>query len=693
MRHPFRLLPLTLALLTAYGHADETLLAPVTVTTAMRAEQDITSTPAPIQLISADEIQAMGATTLRDILESSAGNYVSPSGTNLQIRGLGNSDTVYLLDGRRIKGEFSNTYEMERIAASMIERIEILRGPASVLYGSDALGGVVNIITRRPSSGLTGGFDVQLGANDHGNGERASFSGDIAGGNERIRYRLYASSLHREPYGEAETTTVTVPQAGVQIAPSAHPNPLINGRLKNNYDVDVEYRDKARVDTIGGSLEWQLNDALKLGFDLNYLQEERESNFVSSRYATTVIAAGRPIQAANIPARQYDDNNRLDTAITVDWKASEQVDLRYRLHYGRYEKDRAIYALPWADLGYTSRAASVSSTNRSTLEHTVHELGSVWRPLAGHTIVGGLERRKNETDSTAYIADPRTFSSAFIQHDWRLLPQVNLVYGLRHDDDSVGGSRLSGQLGAVWKLSPLARLRANYAQGFKAPDDRSLYVDQVNPSGVPMLGAQVINAAAGKTTANTLKPETSETIELGIAGGRQGWNYGINVFRSVIDDRIEQVRETSGALSYNTFRNISQARIKGLEIEGGMPLARNLRARLALSMLKAENAETGERLLNTPEKIANLSFDFTPSDNWMLQASIRHVGDQTYSGTTGIATADDYTLLNFKASYMPATMRGVEIYGGVNNLLNEKIDKVLGSDPGPYAYLGLRYRF
>lgn len=684
---------LALAALTSISHAQDTLLEPVLVTTATRSEHDIATTPAPIQLIDEAEIQASGAANLREVLDVAGGVYVSPSGTNLQIRGLGHADTVYLLNGRRLKGEFSNTYELERIAASMIERIEILRGPSSLLYGADALGGVVNIITRRPAAGREVGVDVQYGANDRGDGSRAAAAVDLRGGSDDLSFMLYANALRRQPYGEMETAKVTVAQSGVQVLPSSHGNAAIRNRLQDSYAVDVEYRDQADVDTVGGTLDWRLAPGLRLGLDLNYLQEQRESNFISSRYATTVVASGKALQAANIPARQYDDNERLDVAASLDWKASENLDLRYRLHYGRYEKDRVVYALPWADLGYASQAASASSINKSTLEHLVHELGGVWRAAAGHTLVGGLEHRSNETESTAYAADTRNFRSAFLQHEWQFLPQVNLVYGLRHDDDSVGGSQLSGQAGAVWRLAPLLRLRANYAQGFKAPDDRSLYVNQVNPSGVPMLGAEVIEPDKGKTSAHALRPESSETVELGLAGDARGWHYAITAFHTTIDDRIEQVREGSGSLTYNTFRNISQARIRGLESEATIPLAAGLRARLAATVLNAESRESGERLLNTPERLASVGLDYAPAEHWMLQAIVRHTGDQDYSGTDGTERAAAYTLLHLKASYLPPSAKGLEIYGGINNVLDEEVDTALGSDPGPYLYVGMRYRF
>ena len=677
------------------GSASEASIAlpTVYVTTATRTAHDITTTPAPIQLIDSSDVQAAGATTLRNILDLAPGLYVSPSGANLQIRGLGHSDTVYLIDGRRIEGEFSNSFELERIVAPMIERIEIVRGPASMLYGADALGGVVNIITRRPTTGLEGSVDVQYGANDGGDGARALFSADLRGGLEDLSFSLYASRLSRRPYAERETARVGVAQSGVQVAPSAHSNSQVRNRLPDSYVVDVDYRDRSDVETLGGTLEWRFRPDLKLTLDLNAMREEREGTYISSRYATNFTASGKTIQAANIPARQFDDNERLDTAATLDWSVMDGLDLRYRLHYSRYDKDRVVHAVHYADLGYATRQDSASSINRSTMTQWINELTAVWRPVDAHTLVGGFEHRDNDVDSTAYEVDARTFDSTFIQHEWRILPSLNAVYGARYDDDSVGGSHLSLQAGGVWSPSPLARVRANFAQGYKSPDDRSLYVDQVNPQGVAMLGAEVINPDQGKTSAHDLDPESSDTLEIGLAGGTTTWDYGVTLFQTSVTDRIEMVREGTGLATYNTFRNISEARIRGVEAEGSLSLTRDLRARAAITHLEAENRTSGDRLLNTPGTLASLALDYALGADWLLQAIVRYTGEQDYLGTAGTETAAGYTLVHFKASYSPLALAGLEIHGGIDNLLDEKIDPALGSDPGPYAYLGLRYRF
>ncbi|EGV30321.1 TonB-dependent receptor plug [Thiorhodococcus drewsii AZ1] len=677
----------------ADAEVESVALPTVYVTTATRTEHALATTPAPTQVIDEADILSSGATTLRGVLDLAPGLYVSPSGGNLQIRGLGGSDTLYLLDGRRIQGEFSNTFELERISASMIQRIEIVRGPASMLYGADALGGVVNIITKRPTTGLEGSVDIQYGANDRGDGERANFSADLRGGGEQFGFSLYASHLNRQPYSERERAWVKVPRSGSLISPSSHPNGMIRKGLPDSYEVDVDYRDQADVDTVGGTLEWRFNPDLKLTLDLNAMHEEREGTYVSSRYATNYRAAGKRIQAASIPATQFDDNDRMDTAVTLDWSVMEGLDLSYRLHYGRYEKDRVVYAVHYADLGYSTRDASASSVNRSTMTQWTNELTAVWRPNAAHTLVGGLEHRDKEVDSTAMDLDTRTFDSVFLQDEWQLLPSLNVVYGTRYDDDSVGGSHLSFQAGGVWALSPLARIRANFSQGYKSPDDRSLYVNQVNPQGVPMLGAEVIAPDQGKTSAHTLDPESSDTFEVGMAGGTTRWDYGVTLFQTKVEDRIERVRERTGLMIYNTFRNISEARIRGVEAEGSIGLTDDLRARLAFTHLDTENRSTGDPLLDTPETLANVTMDYSPGADWLLQAILTYTGEQRYSGTDGIETVAGYTLVHLKASYNPPTLHGVELYGGIDNLLDEKIDTALGSDPGPYAYLGARYRF
>ncbi|RKT44911.1 TonB-dependent receptor plug domain-containing protein [Thiocapsa rosea] len=464
------------------------------------------------------------------------------------------------------------------------------------------------------------------------------------------------------------------------------------GIRTDSYQANVDYRDQARIDTLDGTLDWQVNDAIALGLTLNYMQETRKDDFINSRYQSNFQQQGRPVMVANVPAQQENDNYRIDAATTLDWSPSARLEFSYRLHYSYYDKDRQIFAIPYADLGYATRSESVSSINKTRKTQWVNDLLAVWRPSDGQTVTAGLEHRDNDIDSTAFFAD-RSFSSAFLQHQWQILPKLNLVYGGRYDDDSVGGSNLSLQAGGVYRLAPLARLRANYAQGFKAPQDRDLVVNQVNPQGFPMLGSEVIAPEFGKTSAQNLDPEKSETIEFGLAGDTAILGYQVSLFHTQVEDRIQMVREGQGLQSYNTFRNVGETRIQGIEAEGSVQLTDTLRVRASATRFSTENLDTDEPLLRTPETLANLTLYFSPGREWLLQLITTYTGEQRYSSTDGIETAAGYTLVNLKASYQPTAVAGLELYAGIDNLLNEAVDTGIGSNPGPFGYLGVRYRY
>ncbi|WP_200197157.1 TonB-dependent receptor plug domain-containing protein [Halorhodospira abdelmalekii] len=123
-------------------------LTPVTVTAPTRSERARKQSPGSIEVITAEQIERSGATMLDEVLRSQSSLFVSPDGFSHALRGAAREDTVILIDGRRVIGEPSRRYELNRIPAGRIERIEIVKGPGSVLYGSDALGGVINIITK-----------------------------------------------------------------------------------------------------------------------------------------------------------------------------------------------------------------------------------------------------------------------------------------------------------------------------------------------------------------------------------------------------------------------------------------------------------------------------------------------------------------------------------------------------------------
>lgn len=304
-----------------------------TVVTATKTERPISKVTAAVTVIDQAQIENMGAATLKDIFTKTPALTIQygtfPSGSSaskssVSIRGMGATGSLWLLDGRRLAGEVKNPYDMERLPASMIERIEIVKGPMSALYGADAIGGVINIITKQPKDGFSGQVSLTGGANLDGDGGNNVLSASVQGRAGRFFGSLYASASRAEPYSETERTNTRIgsgrhaPEDGIPPMPgflnpksptggkpfyvqadgSVKPKPLdasklnsdiaavksdfnrfksqASGNIKNHYIVPVSYREEAEVDTLGGRAEFDVTEALTVGAAFNWFQETRD---------------------------------------------------------------------------------------------------------------------------------------------------------------------------------------------------------------------------------------------------------------------------------------------------------------------------------------------------------------------------------------------------------------------------------
>jgi outer membrane receptor for ferrienterochelin and colicins len=185
-----------LALILTFGsvaHAQEKNVEPKAaelekmVVTATMTEKKMEEAPGSIEVITAQEIEEMGALTVAEALEVATGLIVTGETGRIKapsIRGTGNKHTLVLIDGRRFSMGYKDFLDINQISVDMIKRIEVVRGPTSALYGSDALGGVVNIITKKPPGDLTVGATYQYGISKYNEGEEhigRAYVGDSLG--------------------------------------------------------------------------------------------------------------------------------------------------------------------------------------------------------------------------------------------------------------------------------------------------------------------------------------------------------------------------------------------------------------------------------------------------------------------------------------------------------------------------------
>jgi len=161
------------------------------VTIGTKSEKSVSEQTTKVEVITQEAIENSGASNLSEVLNATPWLYIAPSGKSISIRGMGHSDTLLLIDGKRVNGEFSKTYELERIPSGMIERIEVLKGSSSLLYGSDAMGGVINIITKKPSKEDVSGNVQVMGGKD-----KESVDTFVSGRVDKLSYSFYANYLN-----------------------------------------------------------------------------------------------------------------------------------------------------------------------------------------------------------------------------------------------------------------------------------------------------------------------------------------------------------------------------------------------------------------------------------------------------------------------------------------------------------------
>ncbi len=659
------------------------------VTIGTKTQSSISDLPMQVTLISNEEIENSGASNVGEILTSEGSIYLNTSGSNgatMSIRGMAHADTLILIDGKRVNGEFSKSYELDRIPTSMIERIEIVKGSSSLLYGSDAMGGVINIITKKSKKAFSG--DIQLTHGKNKNSADVNLLGTI----DKTSYKLYSTYLKRDAFKKQENTDVKIMHSGVEKSPSDTTLPgagnwgIIKSNLNDSYLVNRSFQDELELKTIGGGLSHIFNDYITIDFDASYLEEDKSSEYISILYESNYIASGTTtIKTKYIPAERYDKNKRQSYSLGFDIAPSNDLSIKYNLSYSQYDKDRKVYTNLWEELGYASKENSLSSVNKSTIKHTNNDFMGIYKFSDTNRITAGAEYRITNVNSTAYSVDDRKYKGLFTQHEYKPFENLNLVYGVRYDKDSIGEDETSFSFGTTFKITQDTKLKANYSQGFRSPDDRELYVDQTSPSGKKVLGSTVLDTASGKNTTLELKPETSETIEIGLITQGDIWNFDISLFKTNIEDRISQISYTD----YMTFENINDSEIKGYETTLTITPIDQFLAKITYSRIDAKNKTDNEKLTYTPEELSSLTLSYLPLDNIELKTITKYTGTQVNSNNEEIK---DYCLTNLKLIYKNA-FKSTDLFAGINNIFRETLPEDLGAIEKSDYYFGIKYTF
>ncbi len=436
MKSPLKTLRLTLLACASYScysvQAQPVSVLDKVVTTATRNESKSDTLVSEVIVINRAQIEAAGGSTLGELLSREAGVQFSSNGglgktTGIFIRGAEARHTMLLIDGVRFGSATTGTPTFENIPLEAIERIEILKGPGSALYGSDGVGGVVQIFTRAGTSGLIGSASLTAGSHSY-----TRLSAELRAGTDRLTYAIGAQKVRD---GGFSATNSKVPFG--------------------NFNSD---RDGFSQTSVNGSIRWSFVPDWSL--TAKVLRADGKNQFDDGPVIDT---------RANISTAVF--TTGVEGRVAANWK----TNVSYSISNDRYKQ---------------TSSASTFVTIPSIFNTKQTQFGwknDVKTPF-GTALVGVERLTQSVASSTRYTVDSRTVNSAYLglngtseQHSW----QANV----RSDKNSQFGQNTTAFVGYGFAITPQWRVSASHGTSFVAPTFNQLYFPSFgNPSLQPEKG-------------------------------------------------------------------------------------------------------------------------------------------------------------------------------------------------------------
>ncbi len=552
------------------------------VVTASGFQQRITQAPASISLIPRAKIEENRGNALPEVLRDVEGVDIGASvdkagSQSINIRGMGADYTLVLIDGRRqnsagnvTPNAFNGTAFNFMPPLSAIERVEVVRGPVSTLYGSDAMGGVVNIITRKvgESWGGTVSLDATYQLNDefgHTGGGSFYVNGPLAG--DWLGLALRGAFRNREA---SELKYVNVNGDEVIITG-------FNGRSAT----------RSRVWQLGGRLNFVLHEDHDLWLDATLTRQWYNND--ESQMGTATAAGGYA------DALEF---NRDEFVLAHTWRLGFG-ELDSTLSHGTTETLGRIVP-PGVPGAGDPRALEASNTIFDT-KLTV--------ALENHIFtIGGQYWDAEMEDGVAAELFQHTQWALFAEDEWTLLDGLALTVGGRYDNHSKFGGHFSPRAYLVWNATDDLVVKGGVSQGFKTPR-----LDQI-ASGIVGFGGQGTIPLLGSPN---LKPETSTSYEIGVYYDSGSWFRGnITAFFNQFDDKIAAGTPLANCAFGLTLAQYQAAQpfASGCYDAGFFPRSATFGQNVNVDKAETKGVEINTRFLISDAWTLSLNYTFTESE-------------------------------------------------------------------------------
>ena len=672
-----------LALSAGTVSAEDVLQTETVHVTASRVEQELMEVPMSVSVITSKDIEKSGAKTVGDLLSDIPGVEIKNDGgqgiDRVKIRGEDAFRTLVMIDGQKVAEHKSMSGAPILIDPSMIERIEVIKGPASVLYGSDAIGGAINIITKKGGTrAVQGEISAGMDTSASGKNVSAGIYGTVNGWEYRLNAATESYDNLETPIGEVPYTEFDSRSASLYLAYNINENMKVGGTI-DYYNLDFMsgtqeggydefFVDVPKWDRTKGALFFEMNNIndylARLRLDVFHQQSNKDMHnrvYTSGFYEEYGAFA-------NTRMNNYADNKLKQTGFSVqsDWTLGDHYLIAgYEFSYDDLDATsdmRLGVEVP----GISSMIPAMTSDYIGTTRYS-----STWDAnQQQHSVYASMESPITDTFKINYGAR-YTWVSSESTHDENGVRSGVMAGGAKpspmtrptpyteHDKNDSSDGHAVFNLGAVWSPTNNMSLRATWAQGYRFPIIQEMYVDS--------------NMGGETTYANPdLKPETSDNFEIGMRWNHKVFTLDSALFYSKADDYIDTLKMTdSTGAEYNQYSNVSEATTYGLETSFSLNVFDNFEPYTTFTLMRRKFEQNGISTYDsgTPEMTArygvrwngvveglNLradafaisrsdsvqkNFNYDPTDSDSKKDSFHLGGATTFNLTAGVSLGKD----------------------------------------------------
>ncbi len=598
-----------------------------------------------VTVITAKEIEEKNPHTVLELLKTVPGVFVTSTGgmgtsASVFIRGADSKNTLVMLDGVVLNDPSSanRSADLSDINLDQVERIEVVRGAMSVMYGSNATAGVVNIITQK------GGKAPEIIASVEG-GSYGTWKtgGHASGATDKLTYAVSGSYLSRDGFSIADKDNPRIPQDG-----------------------NTDEKDGYENLTLSGNLGFEFNDDFTLSSSLRYVDaqvdlDDSAGGYTGDNFIPTDEWWKDPIPNPDGPTHKRSESEQLIGQFKINnWLAKGFFQSIFSYEFTR--NDRQAYDndnLPWYD--YKGDSDEFSWQGNMNFDTHVLSLGAGYYNEAMESLSSGVS--DIDTHTLSYWLQDQLF----------LGDNLVLIAGARLDDHQSFGRKTTFRIAPAYEIpSTDTRLKASFGTGFRSPSLYELYSEYGNPD---------------------LEPEKSRGWDLGVEQGflDDHLTLGVSYWEMDFENRIDYDMLIS---KYNQLEGDTETR--GVEVSAAWTPVKDLFFNLNYTYTHTKDPE-GNRLVRRPENQVGLTASYRFLEKWQVGMDARWVGERDASpyamDKDGLPanTLDDYTVVNLSGS-CDITDR-FQIFARVDNLFDEYYEDAFSyATPGLSGYIGLKWR-